>query len=152
MEKIKMTFEEFENAKAEMIRLADEMWKTYGYPYWIDYPVSLSDKKYEVFGRYWNFVCMTLYWDVVTKDAKPDTTYELLPAWYTIPNSPIASIGWRMGGGESYLHCLWAYQDALSKEELAAWEAKYPTPPHFDEGKMEEYFAAHPEIFEENGD
>ena len=149
MEKTSMTIEEFNDTKAEMIRLADEMWETHGYPFWITYPVNLNEPKYEAFRKYSAFVIGSLYWDVLTKNAAPDTSYELLPEWYMDPTEPCASIGWRMGSGESYVICLQTFLDSLTEEEQEAWNNKYPVPPHFDIETCDKWFEQHPELFEE---
>lgn len=40
-----------------------------------------------------------------------------LPPWQRYPTIPRYSIGWRMGGGESYLMVFWHWYERLSRDE-----------------------------------
>lgn len=44
-----------------------------------------------------------------------------LPPWQRYPDIPRYSIGWRMGGGESYLMVFWRWYERLSRDEKLAY-------------------------------
>lgn len=44
-----------------------------------------------------------------------------LPPWRRYPDIPRYSIGWRMGGGESYLMVFWHWYERLSRDEKLAY-------------------------------
>lgn len=52
-----------------------------------------------------------------------------LPLWLQFPEMPRYSIGWRMGGGESYVAEFGGWWETLSPEAQRLYEARYPEPP-----------------------
>ena len=55
------------------------------------------------------------------------------PPWIACPDIPSwPGIGWRMGGGEDYLHAFGAWFRALDLEARAQFRQTHPEPPGFE--------------------
>lgn len=50
---------------------------------------------------------------------------DLLPPWLKYPDIPNFSIGWRMGGGESYIMMWQSWAKKLDQNQLLAYFAQY---------------------------
>ena len=55
---------------------------------------------------------------------------EPTPPWAQFPTYEHLCLGWRMGGGESYLSTWWAYLGTVPVAERAAYLQRYPPAPH----------------------
>ncbi|MEN7549556.1 hypothetical protein AAG747_16655 [Rapidithrix thailandica] len=72
-------------------------------------------------------------WYLKESKAYIDQYGEVPPPWMYYPNAHPYSIGWRMGGGESFIMVLheWLEQQKFTEEERIAYMRKYPPPPRW---------------------
>ena len=57
---------------------------------------------------------------------------EVPPPWVRFPELPRASMGWRMGAGETALMRFSEYMRDLSSEEAHKVKQRYPEPPGWE--------------------
>lgn len=57
---------------------------------------------------------------------------QMEPPWLAFPDIPSVSIGWRMGGGESFLMTWDRWYKRISEEERIEYQRSYPEPPSWD--------------------
>ena len=69
-------------------------------------------------------------WLQITRMIKARKQME--PPWLAFPDIPSVSIGWRMGGGESFLMTWDRWYKRISEEERIEYQRSYPEPPSWD--------------------
>ena len=57
---------------------------------------------------------------------------QMEPPWIAFPTIPGGSIGWRMGGGESYIMTWDKWYRRITKEEQAKYQTDFPEPPMWE--------------------
>lgn len=66
--------------------------------------------------------------EIARFDSMRDANGDLPPPWRVFPEYPPTSMGWRMGGGETYMsywHCIY---DDLSDADKKRYRRKHPRP------------------------
>jgi hypothetical protein len=61
-------------------------------------------------------------------ERKYDIEHPMPPLWLKYPHIERGRIGWRMGGGEDYLHKFMRWFSSLTAEEQKKYQAMFPEP------------------------
>ena len=86
------------------------------------YDQSLSEEEND---RQFQAVLSKIVANLPEKTPYPDP---MLPPWQECPDIPMFSIGWRMGGGEDYMHDFHDWFDELSEDVKQQYIANNPEP------------------------